>query len=158
VDAIESISLTQVLLTQRILYQIHLRGSPLMKIAVVIARVLLGLVFLASGLNNLFHFIPQQPIPGDAGVLADVLFRHGWFTFHGVLEVVAGALLVVGRYVPIGLVILGPILVNILVFHLTLAPSGIGAGLVCTLLELFLIHAYWPAFEGIFTSDGRRDY
>ena len=129
-----------------------------MKIAVVIARILLGLLFHFTGSNNLFHFIPQQPIPGDAGTLADVLFRHGWFTFHGLLEVVAGALLVVGRYVPIGLVILGPILVNILVFHITLGPSGIGPGLVCTLLEVFLIYAYWPAFEGIFTADGRRDF
>jgi putative oxidoreductase len=128
-----------------------------MKIAVVIARILLGLVFLVFGLNNFIHFIPQQPMPGDAGTLADVLFRHGWFTFHGLLEVVAGALLLVGRYVPIALVLLGPILVNILVFHVTLGPSGIGPGLVCTLLEVFLIYAYWPAFEGIFTADGRRD-
>jgi putative oxidoreductase len=127
-----------------------------MKIAVVIARILLGLVFLVFGLNNFIHFIPQQPIPGDAGALGELLFRHGWFTFHGLLEVVAGALLLVGRYVPIALVLLGPILVNILVFHITLAPAGIGPGLVCTLLELFLIYAYWPAFEGIFTADGRR--
>jgi putative oxidoreductase len=127
-----------------------------MKIAVVIARILLGLVFLVFGSNNFFHFMPNQPIPGDAGVLADVLFRHGWFTFHGVLEVVAGVLLLIGRYVPVALVLLGPILVNILVFHLTLA-AGILPGLICTLLEVFLIYAYWPAFEGIFTSDGRRD-
>jgi putative oxidoreductase len=128
-----------------------------MKIAVVIARILLGLVFLVFGSNNFFHFMPNQPIPGDAGVLADVLFRHGWFTFHGVLEVVAGVLLLIGRYVPVALVLLGPILVNILVFHLTLA-AGILPGLICTLLEVFLIYAYWPAFEGIFTADGRRDY
>ena len=126
-----------------------------MKIAVVIARILLGLVFLVFGSNNFFHFMPNQPIPGDAGVLADVLFRHGWFTFHGVLEVVAGVLLLVGRYVPVALVLLGPILVNILMFHLTLV-QGILPGLICTVLELFLIYAYWPAFEGIFTSDGRR--
>jgi putative oxidoreductase len=126
-----------------------------MKIAVVIARILLGLVFLVFGSNNFFHFMPNQPIPGDAGVLADVLFRHGWFTFHGVLEVVAGVLLLIGRYVPVALVLLGPILVNILMFHLTLA-AGILPGLICTVLEVFLIYAYWPAFEGIFTSDGRR--
>ena len=126
-----------------------------MKIAVVIARILLGLVFLVFGLNNFFHFMPNQPIPGDAGVLADVLFRHGWFTFHGLLEVIAGILLLVGRYVPVALVLLGPILVNILMFHLTLA-AGILPGLICTVLEVFLIYAYWPAFEGIFTSDGRR--
>jgi len=123
-----------------------------MKIAVLIARILLGLVFLVFGLNDFFHFIPQPPMPGDAGVFATVLFAHGWFLFHGILYVIAGALLLVGRYVPVALVILGPILVNILVFHITLAPGAIGMGLICTLLELFLIYAYWPAFRGIFTE------
>ena len=112
-------------------------------------------MFLVFGLNDFFHFIPMQPMPGDAGVLAGVMFMHGWFFFHGLLYVVAGALLLIGRYVPVGLVILGPILVNILVFHITLAPAGIGPGAVATLLELFLIWAYWPAFRGIFTDEMR---
>jgi len=127
-----------------------------MKIAVVIARVLLGLVFLVFGLNDFFHFIPMQPMPGDAGTMATLFYQHGWLTFHGVLYVIAGILLLIGRYVPVALVILGPILVNILVFHLTLQPAGIVPGLVCTVLELFLIWAYWPAFAGIFSADGRR--
>jgi putative oxidoreductase len=122
-----------------------------MKIAVVIARILLGLPFLIFGLNNFFHFIPMQPIPGDAGTLVTVMYTHGWLTFHGILYVVAALLLVVGRYVPVALVLLGPVIVNILVFHLTLAPSGIGPGLVCAVLEVFLIWAYWPAFRGILT-------
>lgn len=123
-----------------------------MKIAVVIARILLALVFLVFGLNNLHPFLPVTSIPGDAGVFSALLYTHGWLVFHGVLYLVAAALLLVGRYVPVGLVILGPFLVNILVFHITLNPSGIGPGLVCTVLELFLIWAYWPAFQGIFTS------
>ena len=128
-----------------------------MKIAVLIARILLGLVFLVFGLNAFFHFIPMQTIPGDAGVMAGLMFTHGWLTFHGILYVIAGILLIVGRYVPVGLVILGPILVNILVFHLTLTGgAGIGPGLVCAILEIFLIWAYWPAFEGIFTPSGLR--
>ena len=128
-----------------------------MKIAVLIARILLGLVFLVFGLNDFFHFIPMQTIPGDAGVMATLMYTHGWLTFHGILYTVAGILLIVGRYVPVGLVLLGPILVNILVFHLTLTGgAGIGPGLVCTILEIFLIWAYWPAFEGIFTPGGLR--
>jgi putative oxidoreductase len=129
-----------------------------MKIAVLIARILLGLVFLVFGLNDFFHFIPVQPIPGDAGVFATIMYTHGWMTFHGILYTIAGILLLVGRYVPVALVILGPILVNILLFHLTLIPAaaGIGPGLVCSLLEIFLIWAYWPAFEGIFTPGGLR--
>ena len=121
-----------------------------MKIAVIIARILLGLPFLIFGLNNFFHFMPMTPPPGDAGVLVGIMYTHGWLIFHSLLYVVAGVLLLVGRYVPVALVILGPIIVNILVFHLTLTP-GIGPGLVCAVLEIFLIYAYWPAFRGIFT-------
>jgi putative oxidoreductase len=127
-----------------------------MKIAVLIARILLGLVFLVFGLNVYFHFIPQQPMVGDVGMLMNLMFQHWWFHFYGLLYVLGGILLLVGRYVPVGLVLLGPIIVNILLFHLTLNLSGIVPGLVCAALEIFLIYAYWPAFEGIFSSDGRR--
>jgi putative oxidoreductase len=78
------------------------------------------------------------------------MYTHGWLIFHGLLYVIAAVLLLVGRYVPVALVILGPIIVNILVFHLTLLPAGIGPGAVCAVLEIFLIWAYWPAFRGIF--------
>jgi hypothetical protein len=126
-------------------------AHPNMKIAVVIARVLLGLIFLIFGLNNFFHFIPGQIPPGDAEVFSTIMFKHGWVAFHGVLYLIAAALLLIGRYVPVGLTILGPFLVNILLFHLTLLP-GIAPGLFATVLELFLIWAYWPAFRGIFTA------
>jgi putative oxidoreductase len=122
-----------------------------MKIAVVIARVLLGLMFLVFGLNYFFHFLPMQPMPGDAGVLLGLFFTHGWLVFHGMLYIIAALLLLSGWYVPVGLTILGPFIVNILLFHLTIAP-GIGPGLVATVLELFLIWAYWPAFRNIFTA------
>jgi hypothetical protein len=127
-----------------------------MKIAVIIARVLLGLVFLVFGLNNLFHFLPATMPPGDAATLAGLMLRYGWVTFHGVLYVIAGVLLLAGRYVPVALTILGPIIVNILLFHITLMPQGIGPGLVVAALELFLIWVYWPAFRGIFTPGMER--
>ena len=65
---------------------------------------------------------------------------------------VTDVLLLIGRYVPVALVILGPIIVNILLFHITLAPIGITPGLICAVLEIFLIWAYWPAFRAIFTA------
>ena len=122
-----------------------------MKIAVVIARVLLGLMFLVFGLNYFFHFLPATAMPADAEALLGVFFRHGWLTFHGILYVIAGLLLLSGWYVPVALTILGPFIVNILMFHLTIAP-GIAPGLVAAVLELFLIWAYWAAFRGIFTA------
>ncbi len=81
--------------------------------------------------------MPMQQMPGDAGTFATIMFVHGWIVFHGVLYVIAGVLLLAGRYVPVALVILGPILVNILIFHFTLAPAGYAPGLVCALLEVF---------------------
>jgi putative oxidoreductase len=122
-----------------------------MKIAVVIARVLLALPFLIFGANGFFHFFNPPLPPGDAGALTTIMFTHGWITFHSLLYLIAAVLLLVGRYVPVALVILGPFLVNILLFHITLLP-GIFPGLICTALEIFLIWAYWPAFRGIFTA------
>jgi putative oxidoreductase len=121
-----------------------------MKIAVLIARVLLGLVFFIFGINMFHPFMPMQTPPGDAGAFSTLLFTHNWFLFLGVLYIIGGFLLIIGRYVPIGLVILGPIVVNILLFHATFAPEGIVPGLVCAALELFLIYAYRAAFQGIF--------
>jgi putative oxidoreductase len=122
-----------------------------MKIAVLIARILLGLMFLVFGLNVYFHFIPMQPMPGDMGTLMMLMFNHGWFTFYGLFYVVGGLLILIGRFVPIGLVLLGPVIVNILLFHVTFNPSGIGMGLVAALLEVFLIYAYREHFKALFT-------
>jgi len=123
-----------------------------MKIAVVIARVLLGLIFVVFGLNIYFNFIPSPPMSGDVGTLMGLMFKHGWFTFYGILYLVGGLLLLIGRFVPIGLVLLGPIIVNVLLFHLTFNPSGIGPGLLVTVLEIFLIYAYREHFKALFTS------
>jgi hypothetical protein len=98
----------------------------------------------------LHPFKPMPMPPGDAGAFSSLLFAHKWFVFLGILYIIAGLLLLIGRYVPIALVILGPILVNVLLFHITFAPSGIMPGLVCTVLEIFLIYAYWPAFRALF--------
>jgi putative oxidoreductase len=63
---------------------------------------------------------------------------------------IGGLLLLVGRFVSIGLVLLGPILVNILLFHILFHAPGIITGLVCTLLEIFLIWVYRSSFRGLF--------
>lgn len=121
-----------------------------MKIAVLIARILLGLLFFVFGLNFYFHFIPSPLPPGEAGELIGLMFKHGWFSFFGALYVVGGLLLLIGRFVPIGLVLLGPIIVIILLFHITFLPSGIGPGAFAAILEIFLIYAYRDHFVALF--------
>ncbi len=123
-----------------------------MKIAVLIARILLGLVFFVFGLNFFLNFIPAQMPPGDAGQLMVLMFKHGWFYFIGLLYVVGGLLVLIGRYVPIGLVLLGPILVIILLYHITFDLQHIGMGLVVAALEIFLIWAYRAHFRALFIS------
>jgi hypothetical protein len=119
------------------------------KIAVLIARILLGLVFTVFGLNLFLHFIPMPPPPGDAGVLLGLLFKYGWFSFLGILYIVAGVLLLLGRYIGVALTILGPIIVVMLLFHITMNPQGIGLALFVAVLEGFLIYAHWHHFGSV---------
>jgi putative oxidoreductase len=125
-----------------------------MKIAILIVRVVLGLAFLAFGLLGLFH--PMSPAPNtppDAITLGTILAISGWMKVVQVLMILAGLLLLVGRYVPLALVMLGPILVNILLFHLTLEGGhGILPGAILTVFELFLIWAYRLSFRGLFDA------
>ena len=124
-----------------------------MKAAVLAARILLGLIFFVFGLNGLLHFLPMHPLPGDAGTFATILAQHGWMRFVAVLQVIGGLLLLVGRYVPLALVILAPIVVNILLFHALLTGGeGIVPGLVCAVLAIFLIWAYRISFRRLFDA------
>ncbi len=124
-----------------------------MRKVVLIARILLGLLFFVFGLNGLLHFLPMHPAPGDAGMLGAIMARHGWLQFVSVLQVIGGLLLLVGRYVPLGLVILTPIIVNILLFHLLLTGgSEIAPGGIAAILDLFLLWAYRRSFRGLFDA------
>src|ERR1700692_1169241 len=109
---------------------------------IVVARVLLGALFLMFGLNFFLHFL-KMPMPtGDAGTYMGVLFMHHFLYVVGALQVIGGLLLLVGRFVPLGLVLLGPVIVNILLYPLLLEPPGVAPGVTVTVLELFLLFAY----------------
>ena len=127
-----------------------------MKIAILASRILLGLVFLASGLVAILHpTLPPPTTPTDALSYVTILHDHHIMTFVALLDVIAGVLLLVGRFVPLALTILGPILVNILLYHFFLDPTHLPTaipGLVCTLLEIFLIWAYRLSFRGLFDA------
>jgi hypothetical protein len=122
-----------------------------MKIAATIARYLLGLMFLVFGSNMFLHFIPMGPMPaGLAGQFSAALFAAHYFYVVGAIMVVSAILLLANRYVPLGLVLLGPVLVNILLFHILMAPNGIGMGAFATLLWLLVAYRVRSAFRGLF--------
>jgi len=121
-----------------------------MRVATVIARVLLGLIFLVFGSNAFLHFLPMPPLPqGVTGEYLHSFFASGYVYVIGALQVIGGLLLLIGRFVPLGLTILGGIIVNIWIFHLLMAPEGLPPAIVVTILELFLIWRYRNAFKGI---------
>jgi uncharacterized membrane protein YphA (DoxX/SURF4 family) len=110
---------------------------------ILAARILLGLIFFVFGLNFFLHFLPQPPMAGPAGAFAGAMFATGYlFILVKVVEVVSGLLLLAGRFVPLALALLAPIVVNIVFFHLFLAPAGILVPLVVLALELFLAWSY----------------
>lgn len=115
---------------------------------VLAARILLGLVFFVFGLNFFLHFIPQPPMPEAAGAFAGAMFATGYlFVLLKVVEVASGLLLLSGRFVPLALALLAPIVVNIVLFHAFLAPAGIAVPLLVLALELFLAWSYRSAYR-----------
>jgi uncharacterized membrane protein YphA (DoxX/SURF4 family) len=123
-----------------------------MKIAVLIARILLGLLFLVFGLNGFLHFIPMPPPSGLAGQYMGALFVSHYLVVVFLLQVVGGALLLANRYVPLGLLLLGPVLVNILLFHSFMAPEGLPIALFATVLWLIVFAGVRKAFAGVFVQ------
>jgi hypothetical protein len=114
------------------------------------ARVFLGLIFFVFGLNGFFQFIPppSAPMPEGAVAFAGALMKTGYmFPLIKGTEVVAGALLLSNRLVPLALTLLAPIVVNIVAFHTLLAPSGAPLAVVVLLLEAGLAYAYRDAFR-----------
>ena len=121
-----------------------------MKILTIIARILLGLIFVFFGSNGFLHFLPMPPLPqGVTGEYLHAFFASGYVYVISGFQVVGGLLLLIGRFVPLGLTILAAIIVNIWAFHLLMAPEGLPPAIVVAVLELFLIWSYRDRFAGI---------
>lgn len=122
-----------------------------MKYAIIIARVLLGLVFAVFGANAFVHFIPMPPPPqGDAGAFIGALLHSGYLYVVATLQVLGGLCLLSGRFVPLGLTLLGPVIFNILCFHIFFDPNGMPIAVIISTLSLFLVWAYRHKFPAIF--------
>jgi anaerobic C4-dicarboxylate transporter len=80
------------------------------------------------------------------------MYAHHWLIFYGFIEAASGAMLLLGRYVPLALTLLAGVGVNILLFHITLEPGAIALPLFLALLELVLVYAYRDSFAGIFAA------
>jgi hypothetical protein len=121
-----------------------------MKITSVIARFLLGLIFLVFGLNGFFHFLPMSPPPsGTAAQFFGALFVSNYLVVIFLLQIVSAILLLLNRYVPLALTLLAPIIVNILLIHMLMVPSGIPLSIVVTVLWSVVFLSVRSAFGGL---------
>jgi len=124
-----------------------------MKIVILIARLLLGLVFFVFGLNGFLNFLSMGPMPtGLAGQFIGALFQSHYLWVVAGLQVVGGLLLLVNRFVPLALVLLGPVIVNILLYHLLLNLTGIGMAILVTILWFIVFYGHRQYFSGIFVQ------
>ncbi|MGA2845544.1 MAG: hypothetical protein ABSF68_08990 [Candidatus Acidiferrales bacterium] len=124
-----------------------------MKIVALIARLLLGLLFLVFGLNGFLHFIPMKGLPtGLAGQFATVLMQSHYVLFVSALQIAGGALLLVNRYVPLGLTILGPVIVNIILYHALMDLAGLPLAIVVAILWAIVAYRQRQYFSSLFVQ------
>ena len=124
-----------------------------MKIASTIARYLLGLLFLVFGLNGFLQFIHMPPPAGAAaGQFLGALFVSHYLVVVFLLQLVPAVLLLLDRYVPLALTLLGPVIVNIFCFHAFMAPEGLPLATIAVVLWLLTFASVRSAFAGIFQA------
>ena len=121
-----------------------------MKTATLIARILLGLVFAVFGSNAFLHFIPMPPMPdGLASDYMKSLFMSHYFYVVAVTQILGGLLVLSGRFTALGLLFLGPVIVNILCYHIFLNHEGLPLACVVAVLALFLLWQKRGNFAGL---------
>jgi putative oxidoreductase len=127
-----------------------------MKTSVLIARILLGLLFLVFGLNGFLHFIPTPPASGLAGQFLGAMFVSHYLNVVFALQIVAGALLLANRFVPAALTILAPLLVNIALFHAFMAPAGYAPAVIAIALWSVVFVQERAAFRPLLIAKSAR--
>ena len=140
-------------------HQHRLRAHGALRYVTPVARILMGLLFSLTGLNGFLHFLPEpDPSTFPAGVSA---FMGGLASSGYMLELISGTqllvgiLLVINLFVPLALVLIAPVVVNIIAFHLFLMPAGTGLALVVVAMEVYLVWAYRHTYRPMLAARTR---
>ena len=124
-----------------------------MRVVEIVARYLLGIMFTVFGLNGFQNFIHQPPPPNPLALQFFIAISTSRFSaFFFAVQLVAGLLLLSGYFVPLALVLLAAEIFNILAFHLTLAPTTIGPGILAAVLWVLVFLQHRPSFDGILSA------
>ncbi|WP_310993299.1 DoxX family membrane protein [Aequorivita marina] len=118
-----------------------------------ILRVVLGLGLLFFGLSKLIHFnfLPTHIYTGDEALLMEILSNSGYLLKAiGVFEILIGLMLILGKWVPFALILLAPISVNILLYHVFTGKPGFIPAIIVIALNVVLIYKHWKAYRPLF--------
>lgn len=129
-----------------------------MKHLPTIARYLLGIILFVFGLNKFLQFLPAPEMVGAPAEFFGALFATGYMLpFIAVAEILAGVLLLSNRFVPLALVLIAPVTLNILFFHLFLDIASIPVGGLTFVLNLYLLFAYKKYYDPMLVSASSLD-
>ena len=123
-----------------------------MKTTSIISRLLLGLVFTVFGLNGFLNFFSPGPVPPLAGQFFGILVQSHYMAVILAIEIIAGLALLLDWRTPLALTVLGPVIFNILLFHVTMAPAGLPPAVFVTILWLIVAYRLRGAFAGLFQN------
>ncbi|TGL37411.1 DoxX family membrane protein [Leptospira perdikensis] len=124
-----------------------------MKIAYTIVRILLGALFLFSSVAVLFNLVQQPETTGDLKIFNDGIKASGYLmTLIKVTELVCAIAFLSGRFVPLASIVIAPIVVNIFLVHITIAPEGIPVGIFVVVANAFLAYVNWKVYKPLFVA------
>ncbi len=121
-----------------------------MKIAMIIVRTLMGLLFLFASITFLFNLFPIPPMTGTVKTFNEGLMSVGYFfPLLKITELLCGLAFVVGRFVPLAAVVIAPIIVHIFMFHAFIDQTGLPVGIFLVLANIFIAYYYRDAYAGL---------
>ena len=124
-----------------------------MKIAVLIVRILMGLMFAFASIVVLFKLMPQPEQTGNVKIFMDgMAITVYMMTLVKIIEFICAISFLTGKFVPLALVVIFPINVNIVLFHAFLEPAGLPAGILLMLGNLFLAWFYREKYKALFVA------
>ncbi|WP_445956291.1 DoxX family membrane protein [Yeosuana sp.] len=115
----------------------------------MVLRILLGLMLLVFGLNKFLHYLPQPEMSADAGAFFGAIMSTKTLMLVGIVEVVSGLAFLFNKYGALMAIILMSVSVNIILFHVSLNPEGIGPGVVVFLLNIVMLYAYRDKYKDL---------
>src|SRR5437588_3179932 len=124
-----------------------------MKIAMIVVRTLMGLLFIFASITVLFHLVPKPELTGAVKTFNEGLDATGYFWYLlKITELICGVAFVVGRFVPLATIVIAPIIVNIFMFHTFVDRTGLPVAIFLVLANIFVAYYYRDAYRPLLRS------